>query len=93
VSDDPSKWPKEVDPIGLEDLNRLGIDASHQLYWDGHRIEIKRYLALTRFQKWFAAGAAIVAFLAGLATIMTGINNASVFLCVRHITILTCPVP
>jgi len=77
----------------MEDLNRLGIDSEHQLYWDGHRIEIRRFIVLTRFQKLFAAGVAIIGLLAGLATIATGINNASVFLCARHIAILTCAAP
>lgn len=89
----PPDWPRGVEPISLDDLNRLGIDSEHQLYWDGRRIEIRRLLVLTRFQKWFAAGAAIVGLLAGLATIATGINNASLYLCARHITVLTCPAP
>jgi hypothetical protein len=87
------KWPPGVEPIGMEDLNRIGIDSEHQLYWDGHRIEIRRLLVLTRFQKWFAAVATIVGLLAGLATIATGFNNASIFLCARHTTILSCPAP
>jgi hypothetical protein len=87
----PPNWPRGVEPIGMEDLNRLGIDTEHQLYWDGRRIEIRRRLVLTRLQTWFAAGAAIVGLLAGLATIATGVNNASLFLCVRHIGWLTCP--
>ena len=35
----------------------------------------------------------IVGELAALATIATGVNNASVLLCARHITWLSCPVP
>jgi hypothetical protein len=31
--------------------------------------------------------------LAALATIATAVNNASVWLCARHITWLSCPVP
>lgn len=89
----PPNWPRGVEPIGIEDLNRLGIDLQHQLYWDGHRIEIRRLVVLTRFQKWFAAGVAIVGLLAGFATIATGVNNASLFLCARHIAVLTCPTP
>ncbi len=87
------KWPEGVEPIGIEDLNRIGIDSECQLYWDGHRIEIRRFLVLTRFQKWFATIAAIVGLFAGLATIATGFNNASIFLCARHITALSCPEP
>jgi hypothetical protein len=89
----PSKWPEGIEPIRIEDLNRIGIDSEHQLYWDGHRIEIRRLLVFTRFQKWFAAIATIVGLLAGLATVATGFNNASLFLCARHITILSCPAP
>jgi hypothetical protein len=89
----PQNWPRGVETIGIEDLNRLGIDSRHRLYWDGQPVEIRSSLALTRFQKWFAVGAAIVGLLAGLATIATGVNNASLFLCARHITVLTCPVP
>jgi hypothetical protein len=85
----PPKWPPGVEPIGMEDLNR----SERQFYWDGHLIEIRRFLVPTRFQKWFAAMAAIVGLLAGLSTIATGINNASIFLCARHIAILSCPVP
>jgi hypothetical protein len=89
----PSKWPQGVEPIGIEDLNRIGIDSENQLYWDGRRIEVRRFLVLTRFQKWFAAIVAIVGLCAGLATVATGINNASVFLCARHSALLTCPAP
>ena len=89
----PPSWPEGVEPIGLQDLNRLGIDSHHQLYWDGNRIEIRRFLVLTTFQKWFAAVAAVIGLLAGIATIGTGINNASIFLCARHVTLLTCPAP
>jgi hypothetical protein len=89
----PPNWPRGVEPIGIEDLNRVGIDPQHRLYWDGHPVEVRSSLALTRFQKWFAVGAAIIGLLAGLATIATGLNNASLFLCARHITVLTCPTP
>jgi hypothetical protein len=86
-------WPPGVEPIGMEDLNRLGIDSDHQIYWDGRRIEIRKSIVLTRFQTWVAAGVAVVGLLAGLSTIATGINNASVFLCARHVTFLGCPMP
>lgn len=87
------RWRRGVEPIGMEDLNRLGIDSEHQLYWDGHPIEVRRSIVLTRLQKRIADVATIVGLFAGLATIATGINNASVFLCARHITFLTCPPP
>ncbi|HVY17425.1 MAG TPA: hypothetical protein VHB27_19540 [Rhodopila sp.] len=91
TGDGSPRWPDGVEPVGVEDLNRLGIDSRNQLYWDGQRIEIRRVLELTRLQKWFAAMAAVVGLLAGLSTIATGLNNASVFLCARQIAVLGCP--
>ncbi len=87
----PPAWPNGVEPIGMEDLNRIGIDSQRQLYWDGHRIEIRRSIVLTRVQKWVAAIVTVVGLLAGLATIATGYNNAAIFLCARQVTLLTCP--
>jgi hypothetical protein len=48
-------------------------------------------LEFTRLQTWFAAAAAMVGLLAGLSTIATGVNNASIFLCARQIAVLSCP--
>jgi hypothetical protein len=93
LSETPPPWPRGVEPIGVEDLNRIGIDGRHQLYWDGRRIEIRRSIALTGLQKWVAGVVTVVGVLAGLATIATGYNNAAVFLCARRVTLLTCPAP
>ena len=50
-------------------------------------------IVLTGFQKFIASIVTVVGVLAALSTIATGINNASVFLCARHISFLSCPVP
>ncbi len=71
----------------------LGINSERQLYWDGNPIEIRRSIVLTRLQKRIAVIATIVGLFAGIATIATGINNASIFLCARHISWLGCPKP
>jgi hypothetical protein len=47
-------------------------------------IEIRRSIVFTRFQKRIALIATIAGLFAGLATLATGINNASVFLCAAH---------
>jgi hypothetical protein len=73
-----------VDPIGIEDLRRLGIDTRNQLFWDGQAVEVRRTLVLTFWQK-------VLAVLASLATIATGANNLSLFLCGRDIHWLGCP--
>jgi hypothetical protein len=87
------QWRRGIEPISLDNLNRLGIDSEHQLYWDGNPIEVRRSIVLTRLQKRIAVIATIVGLFAGIATIATGINNASIFLCARHISWLSCPKP
>lgn len=84
-------WPPGVEPIGLEDLDRLGISRADELYWDGRRIEIRRPLVLTRLQTIATAIVTVFAILGGLGGFVTGLNNASIFLCARHLAWLTCP--
>jgi hypothetical protein len=44
---DKSKWPTNVRPIGLAELDRFGIDPDGILYWNGKPVEIARRLDLT----------------------------------------------
>ena len=85
-------WPADVEPISLEDLGRLGINARQELFWDGHRVEVRRRFILTGFQKLVAFIVSICAILGGLGGFVTGFNNATVFLCARDITVLSCPI-
>src|SRR6516162_5011019 len=87
----PADWPADVDPISLEDLGRIGINSQQELFWDGHRVEVRRRLMLTGFQKLIAFVVSVCAILGALGGFATGFNNASVFLCARNITILSCP--
>ena len=89
----PSGWPPGVEPISLEDLGRLGINPRQELFWDGRHVEIRRRLTFTGFQKLIAFVVTICAILGGLGGFVAGLNNASVFLCARHISYLTCPAP
>jgi hypothetical protein len=81
-----SAWPPGVTPIAVGDLKRLGIGPDNQLYWDGQPVEIRRKLALTWPQS-------ILAALAAVATILSGVNNTAVYLCGRDIHVLGCPAP
>lgn len=85
-------WPPGVGPIGVDDLRRLGINRANELFWDGRRVEIKRTLVLTGFQKGVAVVVTLCAILGGLGGFATGINNASVYLCARNVHWLGCPV-
>lgn len=93
TADKPKGWPSGVEPISLEDLARLGINPQHELFWDGRHVEIRRRFTFTGFQKFIAFVVTICAILGGLGGFVTGFNNASVFLCARHISYLTCPLP
>lgn len=89
----PPPRPAGVEPIGVDDLDRLGINGQNQLFWDGRRVEVRRPLDLTRPQKLIAALVTVFAILSGLGGFVTGFNNASNFLCARGITWLSCPAP
>ena len=86
-------WPPGVHEISVEDLGRLGINDRQELFWDGHRVEIRRRLELTTVQKWIASVVSVCAILGSLGGFVTGFNNASVFLCARHVAWLSCPQP
>ncbi len=85
MSDRPPGWPKDVEPMALQDLKRLGTDSKNQLYWDGKRIRTRLTLSLPQ------TIVAVLAAIASLATIFTGLNNASIYLCARGVTVLGCP--
>jgi hypothetical protein len=86
-------WPNGVRPILVPDLKRLGINEQNERFWDGRHVEIRRPLTLTRFQKFITIIVTFCAVLGALGGFVTGFNNASVFLCARHVTFLTCPAP
>ncbi len=81
----PDDWPPNVTPIGVEDLGRLGLNPRNQLFWNGKRIEVSNRLDLTRLQKALAIMVSLFAVLGGLGGFVTGLNNASIFLCTRDI--------
>jgi hypothetical protein len=88
---------KGVEPIGLADLGRLGINADDQLFWDGRRIEARQSLVLIGFQIGFqtfiATPAALCVVQVALGGFVTAVNNASIFLCARGNAWLICPPP
>lgn len=49
------------------------LNPENQLLWDGKRVEVRQALTLTRVQK-------VLAVIVSICAILTGLNNASVFL-------------
>ena len=88
----PEDWPPDVTPIGIEDLGRLGLNARNQLFWNGKRIEVRNRLDLTKVEKTLAVVVSFFAVLGAIGGFVTGLNNASIFLCARDIHWVTCPI-
>ncbi|MDR9783458.1 hypothetical protein [Rhizobium redzepovicii] len=36
----PPEWPADVNPVSLNGVSLLGIDANNNLYWDGKRLQL-----------------------------------------------------
>ena len=85
MSDKPEHWPKDVHRLDVEGLEKLGANSRNELFWDGKRLVTRLHLT------WPQRVIAFLAAIASLATIATGLNNASIFLCGRGIGWLGCP--
>lgn len=84
----PAHWPADVEPLVIEEFDKLGRNARNELFWDGQRLVTRSQFLLT----WPQRGLAVLAALASIATVATGLNNASIYLCARGKTWLGCPV-
>lgn len=80
-------WPDGVEPLSVEEFDKLGITAKRELFWDSRRLITRSKFTLTTPQTMLALLAAV----ASAATIATGLNNASIFLCARDVHWLSCP--
>ena len=66
------EWPEDVRQIPVEGIGLLGIDTNHNLYWDGKRLEIRRSLDLSTFQRIVTGAVAIATVLAALGSVTQG---------------------
>ena len=70
---DKSKWPKDVRPIGMSEVDGLGIDSDGRLYWNGKPVEIiGRRIDLTWTQTVVAIAVAVFTAIAALGTLAQG---------------------
>lgn len=61
-----SAWPNGVRPIGIDEMDALGVDAQGMLYWHGKAVAIRR-IELGSWELWLAVLATMGALLSGLA--------------------------
>src|SRR5262245_22571730 len=47
---DRTAWPKGVRPIGIDEVDGIGVDANGDLYWHGKRVETRTRVKLTPLQ-------------------------------------------
>jgi hypothetical protein len=85
----PAHWPEDVDPLYIEDFQKLGRNEKNELFWDGKPLVTKSQYIFTGYQIFLS----VLAIIASIATIATGLNDTSVFLCGRDVRLLSCPVP
>jgi hypothetical protein len=70
---DKSKWPKDVRPIGMAEVDGLGIDPDGRLYWNGKPVEIiGRRIDLTWTQTVIAIAVAAFTAIGALGTLAQG---------------------
>jgi hypothetical protein len=84
----PAHWPEGVFPLYIEEFQKLGRDKKNALFWDGKPFVTKNQYVFTGYQIFLS----ILAIIASIATISTGTNNLSLFLCARGVNLLGCPV-
>ncbi len=87
MSGRPPHWPDDVEPLAIDELDKLGRNRRNELFWDGRRLRTQYSFT------WPQTLLALLAAIASLATIGTGLNNFSLFLCARDVTVLGCPRP
>lgn len=63
-------WPKGVSSVGIDDIDKLGVDANGKLYWDGKAVATNPFANLS-----FAEKAIAVAI--GLSAIAGGVGGAA----------------
>jgi hypothetical protein len=76
-----SEWPAGVETISLDGLDRLGVDAQNQLYWDGKPLEVKQSLSFTGWQKVWAGVVSFTIVIGGLGSFVQGWTAYNTWAC------------
>ena len=78
---DTAKWPDGVRPVGMEELDNLGINRSGVLHWNGNILTIERRLSLSFWQKCTQVIVTAMAALVSISTIVQGVAAYNSWAC------------
>ncbi len=88
---DQSGWPSHVEPISMKDLDRLGVDLKHNLYWDGVPVVTDAKVVLSNGQRWAAIAVGLCAVLGALGSFVQGWVAYNDLACKMHWSTGLCP--
>jgi hypothetical protein len=89
----PINRPDIATPLSVETIEKRGVNAAGELFWDGKPVEVRKTLLLSPLQR---AGAAIVvaaSVAGGVGGLAQGITAAVDFGCARGMWRHFCPLP
>jgi hypothetical protein len=84
-------WPAGVVPIPVESLDRLGLNADNELFWDGRRVEVRQRFSLSPVQRLGAVIVVAASVAGGIGGLAQGVTATIDFGCVRHALPHLCP--
>lgn len=84
-------WPEGVRPIGIDELDNLGVDARGGIYWHGKLFKVEKRLSLSSWQKMGAIIVTVSAFFASIATVVQGWVMYHEWACKTGAWALSCP--
>jgi hypothetical protein len=87
---DRSAWPPHVQPISMSDLDHLGIDVKHNLYWDGVAVVTDAKFVLSTGQRIAAIVIGLAAILGGLGGFVQGWVAYDDWACKLHLYLAVC---
>lgn len=70
-----ANWPSNVWSIGVDRVDLIGVDEQGELYWNGRRVEVRRGVSLTFWQKVGAIIVAIATICAATGTCITAYTD------------------
>jgi hypothetical protein len=89
----PNNRPDVVTPLSVETIEKLGINAAGELFWDGKLVEVRKTLLLSPLQRAAAAIVVAASVAGGVGGLAQGITATVDFGCARGVWQHFCPPP